>query len=283
MKTYPIADDLMKAGKFCAAISRFEYRTDIANSKSLRRGGVPYENEPTATVTFIEYEKRTYAFTAKHVVDILDKLDISEGKASKGYFCPNKKGVAILGPFITPKAGYLEKAVDIAICPIDSKLPEYIGKVAYKFSECDDNSSSISHALAVGFPTISKKDIEKNGQTRLSMQCVHALAEDVGGSLDSDQMQFFSEIENAPEHSDLSGMSGGPVFWSKDDDSFGLIGFVKEAMNVVPPEGEENLYSDPRVHFLCQRSSYATLSSWIQYVDENWQTARDETNSKIQN
>ena len=63
------------------------------------------------------------------------------------------------------------------------------------------------------------------------------VAEGVGSVDNNDQVQFFSEIEEAD--SSLSGMSGGPVFWSTET-TFGLLGFIKEAMG-PPADGEDSI------------------------------------------
>jgi hypothetical protein len=78
------------------------------------------------------------------------------------------------------------------------------------------------------------------------------------------QQLFVLSIERRQNHkegarepfSQLSGMSGGPVFWS-DGTACGLLGFVKEALDVKPAPGVETLPAGPKVDFICQRSSYA--------------------------
>ena len=68
-------------------------------------------------------------------------------------------------------------------------------------------------------------------------------------------------------------MSGGPVFWSNGT-AFGLLGFVKEALDVTPDEGAETLYSDPKVNFICQRASYEMFAAWAAYADREFPLQR---------
>lgn len=244
------------------------------------RGMLPRPEEPTATVTFVAFEGRCYAVTAAHVISTFERMRTDEGIRFEGYFCPVGRGVAILGPFLQPPEDFTGRRPDIAICPIDARLPAHVSKEAFNVLPEGDAQFPISHALATGFPTASKDDYDDGVGARLRMQCVQALAEGVGlGS--GDQLQFYSELDHVPTSGSLSGMSGGPVMWSEED-AHGLLGFVKEAMDVVPKQGEETLYTGPRVHFLCQRVDYQTLKEWFAFVDANWLAARDKINDEIQ-
>jgi predicted DNA-binding ArsR family transcriptional regulator len=60
-----------------------------------------------------------------------------------------------------------------------------------------------------------------------------------------------------------------------------LIGFVKEALDVTPKAGEETFYTEPKVNFICQRADFAIVERWTQFVDDNWQKARDKINAAI--
>jgi hypothetical protein len=90
--------------------------------------------------------------------------------------------------------------------------------------------------------------------------------------------QTCSELEQVSEIEELSGMSGGPVFWS-DEERYGLLGFVKEAPTVVASGGGEELTDKPRVQIMCQRASYADLERWTAYADSEWPAARVALNA----
>lgn len=276
MAQYPIADELQHAGRHCATIARLKFSDDSG------RRFLPAPDEPTATVTFIDFGEKTYAVTAKHVIDIFTGLSETAGCWHEGYFVPAKPGSAILGPFITPPSPSLvglHVKVDVAICPVDPRLPGHVGKTAFKVEPSGDAQWPLTHALAVGFPTDAKADVHGPGGYRLGMRCVHALAESVGGSPESDQVQFYSDLPERIDHSSLSGMSGGPVFWSTEA-SYGLLGFIKEALDVVSVPGEETIYNGPRVNFICSRVDYRVLTDWFHHVDVHWQAARDQLNAK---
>ena len=191
-------------------------------------------------------------------------------------------GIALPRPFLTPPANYPSPTPDIAICPLAEHLPARIQKIAFEIRPEDDARWPVSHAVAVGFPTAAKYDTQDRlGVTRLALLCVHAVAEGIGSNGSSDQVQFDSEISERPGVVSLSGMSGGPVFWS-DGARHGLVGFVKQALDVTPKAGEEALCAGPRVNFICQRADYMLLASWTQYVDANWRKERDKINALIE-
>lgn len=263
-------DDLDHAGKFAATLSAFSWRPE--------RGFVADPSEPTGTVTFLEIEGKTYALTAEHVVDELEKFaKKSPGVALQGFFVPVGNGMPISGPFIVPPQDPAAKdAPDIALCPVARELLAAIGKEPFVVTAGNGLPGKISHGYAVGFPTGRKEDKAEPGGSRLAMQCVHALAEYSSDNVDL--IRFVSEM-NKPllPGTRLSGMSGGPVFWS-DGETYGIAGFVIEAVDSEP---EESIYGDKVVQFVAQRADYETLCKWAAYVDRNWQAERDKLNGKL--
>ena len=75
-------------------------------------------------------------------------------------------------------------------------------------------------------------------------------------------------------------MSGGPVFWSNGNDC-GLVGFVKDALDVAPKDGKETFYVKPKINFMCQRVDYSILTSWLKFVGDNWHSERTRINGSL--
>ena len=273
-RRYPVHDGLRDACKFAATVSRFTFR-------GLDREFLPTASNDTATISFIEFNGTYYALTARHVINGFRESAKKDGKEYEGFLCLQSPGVGILGPFLTPPPRFLERTPDIAICPIVSEVCNRIGKEAFLVRAENDAKYPISHAIAIGFPTGEKFDLKDEiGRLRMAMPCVEAVAEGVGSDGSSDQVQFFSEIEDRPETGSLSGMSGGPVFWSTDA-KYGLLGFVKEALEIMPDARLQTIGTNPRVNFVCQRVDYNILQMWTSYIDENWQAERDKVNAAI--
>lgn len=270
---FSFADELANPCLHCATFARFMTQDFMA------RGVIPRPEDPTATVTFIEIEGRTYAVTAAHVIEQLEKLAIRDGTDPEGYFVPVARGVAIHPPFVRPPSPIVGHQPDVAMRPVDAQLPPYVGKQAFAVKRGVDPTFPLACAMAAGFPTFSKFDRTDAQGTRLAMTGVRAVAEGVGSG-DGDQVQFFSEIAERPPVGSLSGMSGGPVYWS-DGTNYGLLGFIKEAMDVEPKPGEETLFNGPRVNFICQRASFDTLLEWAAYVDQEFPKQRKQLNDRV--
>jgi hypothetical protein len=268
-KEFPSHPDLEHAGKHVATLSCFAYRPD-------GRGFVPEEGELTSTVTFLEIAGKTYAVTAAHVVDQLNKTAKKYGMPEGSFYAPKAPGVSISGPFLVPPKDLAARTPpDVALRPIPAGLPGHIGKTSFVVTADNCVSGNISHGRAVGFPTARKVDVADDHGLYSSMQCVHAVAEHVHQNVD--QINFRSFIENFSEHGSLSGMSGSAVFWS-DEGNYGLAGITIEA---IDPEPGKSLIDVPMVQFIAQRVDFQTLLDWAAYADENWQKERDKLNEKI--
>jgi hypothetical protein len=271
MTEYPFADDLQSACKFCATIARAKLE------RWWTRNLIPKPDDPTATVTFIRIQGRTYAVTAWHVIKIFREAAEQDGAYPESYFLPARPGVLIGPPFVQAPKPWTAPRPDIGLRPVHPDLPGRIGKEFFELRPAPAPTFPLRYALAVGYPTLSKTVRPEPQGKRIAMQCVHAVAEGVGSGPDSDQVQFLSSIQEQPSTDSLSGLSGGPVFWS-DGNAYGLLGFVKEAMDVKPREGEATLYTGPRVHFLCQRADYQTFLEWSAYADDTFAKERDFLN-----
>src|ERR1700737_2910611 len=93
---FAFADELERSGQHCATIARAK------TQDFFRRGFVPEIDDPTATVTFILFEGKTYAVTAGHVIDIFKAAAVDDGCDPEGYFVPVAPGVSIGPPFVRP-------------------------------------------------------------------------------------------------------------------------------------------------------------------------------------
>lgn len=112
--------------------------------------------------------------------------------------------------------------------------------------------------MAFGFPTGEKENKHNGEGYRVSMPCVQAVAEGIGGD-----GQFLSTLGDQPIIAHLSGMSGGPVFWSTAD-HFGLLGVIYEGS---PTGAQDDLIERPRVHYFIERCDSEEFSRWVTDLD----------------
>jgi len=262
-KQFLFSDDLRRPLQFCATIARG--RVD----RFLTRGWIPLATDPTATVTFVRFADRTYAVTANHVICAFHAEASKAGNAFEPYVLPASTGTIIQPPFLQPPGTLEHGPPDVALCPIADDLPGRIGKKAFKL-ENRSAAFPIPYALAAGFPTSGKFTVAEPQGEKLGLQGVVAVAEGVGSGSSGDQVQFYSEVSANLVRYDVSGISGGPVFWS-DGDQHGLLGFVKEALPAQTASGSPR---ESHVHFVCQRADGETFKKWAEFIDGAWDEAR---------
>ncbi|MFG9350124.1 hypothetical protein ACEP28_32375 [Pseudomonas aeruginosa] len=266
-KQFASHDDLAKACQFVATLCLERYRPE--------RSFVPDPGELTGTVTFLEILGKTYAVTAQHVIDELERQAKEHGRMPGSYLLLQDPGPRFSGPFIqAPVDAAAIRPADVALRPIPPDWPASIGKRAFVVTEANCAPATITHGQAVGFPTLAKQDAHDNRGVRVVMPCVHAIAE--FGSANVDRVSFYSPLDKFPENLSLSGMSGGPVFWS-DGDAYGLAGIVIESIDAGP---DEALYNVPMVHFSAQRVDYETLLRWAAEADAKYPAARAEIRAR---
>ncbi|NWC82849.1 hypothetical protein HX798_21525 [Pseudomonas putida] len=274
MTPFPKHSGLVRASRYVAAIAAGLYRPE--------RGYLPTPSEPTATVTFVRFEGEVYALTAKHVVLELDKWLAKSGRLAGAYFCPANRGFGLSGPFISPPALFPQRNPDVALLKVTEKHLSRLGKEAFEIlPETQETKMPWppTHGRAYGFPTVDKNAVIDALGERLAMPSVEVVAECISTGSDSDQIQFHSELSEPVERGSLSGLSGGAVFWSTDE-QYGLAGIVKEAFDVNPKEGEESFYTSPKVNFVCQRIDYTTMARWVDHYNLHWQSERNKLNHK---
>lgn len=128
--------------------------------------------------------------------------------------------------FTRPTPQYGDPDIDIAIRELHPDFPSAIGKVPIDLDSARTSPSSISHGYAVGFPETMKyrKDEDEN-RYRVSMPQFEILAEING--FPTQRFSLSSELPTAPTQTDFSGMSGGPIYWSTDD-NYGILGLIYE-------------------------------------------------------
>lgn len=239
------------------------------DTTNYQRHRLPRPEDPTGTVTFIKYREKCYAVTAGHVIEIFkDKV---EKGAPLRFMCPVGKMVRIRGPFMHLPSDFSGYTPDIAITPIDEACVYAMGKDPYDVTG-ESARWPLTHAIATGFPTALKEDIvSESGGYWLSMGFVRAIAESVGNG-GHQTAQFYSELDNLPSVSRLSGVSGGPAFWT-DGDAYGVVGIVTDAMEAEDGEITGGL---AKVQFMVHRVDDEIWKEWLSDVDRFWPSERQK-------
>lgn len=248
---YAVSDDFSaNACKHCAPMFIIQQHVNMA----------PTANDPSATLTFIRFRGRTFGVTCKHVVESLrNDIKVSGNQFSHTFFIALKKHHMVQDRFVIPAGDWITPEPDIAIRELHPDFPEHVGKSALDIEACVvPPLSEIAFAIAVGFPDRMKEQIQEGLGYRLSMPCVHAVADN--RSDQGHSFTLFSELESTPAIRDLSGLSGGPIYWSNGS-NYGLLGITYESS---PLEGA--LAGSAAIHIKGHLADIATIEGWASQV-----------------
>lgn len=248
---YTVCDELVaNACMHCAPMFIIEHRV----------GATPVANDPNATLTFIRFQGRTFGITCKHVVDSLQgRLKASGNRFSHTLFIALQERVIVQDRFVIPSGDWMLPAPDIAIRELRPDFPAYVGKSALDIEACAvPPLSEVAAGIAVGFPDRATEGRAEGTGYRLSMPCVHAVGEN--RSAEGPSFSLYSDLDSTPEIRDLSGMSGGPIYWSNEE-RYGLLGITYESAPLADALG-----GHASVHIKGQHVDLATIESWVDQV-----------------
>ncbi|MGR3317979.1 MAG: hypothetical protein ACUZ8O_05815 [Candidatus Anammoxibacter sp.] len=258
---YPITEELNNEScKHCAALFLVKPKVGFQPKPEYRNG----------TITFIEYQGITYGITCKHVVEALRNKIQELGDENLCFATIVKRNIYIIDRFKFPEAldPFTQEDPDIAIQQIHPKLCETIGKKPFKLTSKNENYKNIKHALAVGFPEekVEKKEHENLLSYQIQMACIHALGE--LQSHNDTKLLISSNLDTDPDAYNLSGMSGGPIFWSTDL-SHGLLGITYEALPTKPDQNASNksFGGGPRVVVKGETLTEQKFSNWVSKLE----------------
>jgi hypothetical protein len=236
MVDYPITGKLQKNPAIhCATL--------VVTQNISTGHGWPQLAQPDAalrngTLTFVRYGGRTYAITCHHVVQHFREVLAASGDASSHSMRTMLNGFyVVMDRFIQPHPQLGEAAPDIAIREINPDHIAKIGKEAMDLDAMKEPPEDIRHAYAVGFPEKLKyHKHDEQPEYRVSMPQVEILAE--LPRRPNRRFTMFSELGEPALDIDYSGMSGGPIFWSTEDD-YGILGIIYEG---GPGEDKKRIY-----------------------------------------
>ena len=225
MSEYPVCDTLYnRPTANCAPL--FIVETFEKSEGGLLFPTKPSENDRSATITFVEFERRVFGITCWHVISNFRALlrAKSNDNSHSMYLMTNGQN-SVIDRFIRPQPSFAEPVLDIALREFNPDLLKAIGKIPIKLDITKKIPNALNHAYAVGFPEKDKRKVNTRSGHKIVMQSVEVLAE----ITTSPQSRFslHSELSNPADTNDLSGMSGGPIYWATQDD-YGMLGIIYE-------------------------------------------------------
>lgn len=224
--TFPICAGLSEnPAMHCAALV-------VAANVLKDKNGWPNFAQPSdelrnGTLTFVKTNGRVYGITCWHVIEHFRKQLSKSGNPYSHSMRTMVNGFyTVLDRFIRPESQFGDPPIDIAVRELDPDILSAIGKTPIDMDAQSKALDAIRHGYAVGFPeTMKYKKMEDQSGYRISMPQVEILAEIQG--FPTRRFTLFSELSDKPSQTDYSGMSGGPIFWSTEE-NYGIFGIIYE-------------------------------------------------------
>lgn len=238
MADYPVADQLHKNPAIhCATLAITQ---NVIIGTEWPKFAEPDAGLRNGTLTFVKSDGRTYAITCQHIIQHYRDVLKSSGREFSHSMRTMLNGFHhVQDRFIQPTAQHGDGPPDIAIREINPDHIAHIGKRPLDLDALREPPEGIRHAYAVGFPESLKYNKHDEGDRfgyRASIPQVEVLAE-LSRRPDR-RFTMFSELAKPAADIDYSGMSGGPIFWSTEDE-YGILGIVYEG---GPGEGNSSIY-----------------------------------------
>ncbi len=220
----------------------------------------PSDKLRSGTITFVEYNDKVYGITCWHVIDIYRRYLTESGNQFSHSLQTMVNGFyAVLDRFIKPSPDFGMPEIDIAIREINPKHVQAIGKIPYNIDGNPNTPAHIRHGYAVGFPESLKKKVNADPfGYQVSMPQVEILAEIT--KMPEGRFSLNSELPEKPKYDDYSGMSGGPIFWSTEND-YGIFGIIYEG-----GVGSE-LADGKSVHIYGEKADKKEIIRWISQIN----------------
>ncbi len=228
-----------------------------------------------ATILYIKYLGTVYGITCAHVYDqqfgengaiekVLtvwgDRLIYQFGNWSSDRYQSHFR--------ILRNEKSAPESLDIAIIKLPTPFPESHmgkkGKVAIDFDHWEPPQwSSISTCVVSGFPTEHKEQSDSHVAAKF-LQVVAELTRPIDAGTND-----FMLASTLPEKNDyfFSGLSGGPVYCIKSDDTLTVVGVVFEGSPGSAAEwwkrGQDSFFTKENVQFRAYLLTPSVLARWI--------------------
>lgn len=220
----------------------------------------PTDSISNGTITFIKHNGKTYGITCWHIIEIYRKKELAHGENSHSMRTMVNGFYLVQDRFFRPSAEFGQPQPDIAIREL---APEFIAEIDKEPIDIDLPSTKpdkLKYAIAIGFPSSLKyKKPEESGH-RVSMPHVSITAE-LSNSQPDQRFSIFSQLEEKPNILDYSGASGGPIYWSTEDE-YGILGIIYESAS-----GSEML-GDKSIHVSGELATPEIIKKWVNEYHE---------------
>lgn len=235
------------------------------------------------TLTFVSFDGSTYALTCQHVINELtaerERFQRPEhcepgmpAWLTAQLFVPHGQDHVHVNARFYPVPAEVAGAVapDVAIARVSATLLARLGLSAIPMHRLDavgDEPREEQNALATGFTEANRRVQARNDVVgNLIIQLVQASASLT--TIDARGLRMISELDHAVIPDNLSGMSGGPIFW-RHDNRWGLAGIVQRGRDLQPKPDGNSAFAGPVLWIEGERVSQERLRAWVSAIPSN--------------
>jgi hypothetical protein len=261
----------------------------LCNDDSVLSQGDSLPQIRSGTLTFIQCNNAEYGITCGHVVNALESInkknDIEMSKycelplppvARYHFFVSvDNRQVHVNANFHKVPTEFGMPQIDVAIAKLAPNFVTQIGRKCIKIKNWPDESiikdSSLT-GVACGYPEMNRtsRNADKNGIKLLGKGFVALIAK--FDLISKERIRIIDMINETNGVNVLSGMSGGPLFWTTNNE-WGLAGIIKDGGDLKPniQSDNKNEVFDPAINVAAEPIIKEKIEHWIsQLTDEKF-------------
>lgn len=271
------------------------YGLMFENEESVLPQGEQLPNTRNGTLTFVEFNDQIYGITCRHVVKELDDQNSLKQRENIQKYGEEVKFVEEAQlHFFFPKGDfqihinskfhkvvgdeYIGKHPDVAIARISKGKLDQIGRKAIRFEKiCQVATEQIanSYGIATGYPEKKRRyNIDSRNLGELGISNLVAIAP--FNTITEDKIVLFAELDEEVDADNISGISGGPIFYM-DEIDFGMVGIISQGrdINLSKSVPNESAFSGSTLWIDGVRISKDNLENWINQIPPKIEEIKD--------
>lgn len=269
-------DGAFEAQDHCVPVFIGERMKLMLEDPLLRDAGTDLPRLRNGTLTFLSWDGATYALTCRHVIEALrqEREQVSR-RDNYGIVLPERFHAQLYVPLgqrhihvnanfhYAPDDAQTGTPPDAAIARVSPGLPAVLGVKPISAQRLDAGTEERrgQNALAAGYIEAGRRLRERNAKIAdlvgRFLQASAALT-----TIDACGLRMIHEFDHSIDADNLSGMSGGPIFWHHGA-RWGLAGIVKQGRDLQPKADGDSAFEKPTLWIEGERLSRERLSAWV--------------------
>ena len=283
LTTHRFCAPIFVADEFGLLLGDPTARNELSDTANIRNG----------TLTFVSVAGHIYGLTCRHVIEELERrkdAKRNENQEKYGIVTPDEVLAKLYVPMgnrhihvnskfhVVPGDTFTGHSQDVAIARLSPHLIEVLNK--FPVNSCratlpENLDIEGLCGIATGYPEANRRVAPRNELLNdFHISTMYAYA--AFNRLDHSGVRMFGELDQRPDGDNLSGMSGGPIFWSHGDD-WGFAGIVYNGRDIIGTEDAQanSFLTNPTIWIDGEAISDEKLKEWIKIIPEDEEFLKD--------